>query len=227
MEQAVTQLGTLTYRAARRAGVAHFEELLLLNHSPASESWRIAPRYRIERLEDLGQFQRDAATPESMLEPAMARRLGDGRNHCFVARKNGTLAGYIWFAQRFIEAVHNRGAAKHSGVAIEFPETMVFLYKAWVLPEHRGQGLFGAMVGCSYNDWAAQGISSILTTTEVINQPVLSVCKKLGFTRLGRCFRIGIGRLYGGVSPHQTASRYGVTFGSRKETQTRCAVQPV
>jgi GNAT superfamily N-acetyltransferase len=209
-------MGALAYKVASRAGVASFNDLLLLDHPPDRSSWRIAPGYHIEPLDDLSQFHLDSATPDSMLEPSMAQRLNDGRNACFVARENGTLAGYIWFARRFIEASHNRGAAKHSGVAIQFPASLVFLYKAWVLPEHRGQGLFGALIGSSFDAWADHGISGILTTTEAINRPVHCVCRKLGFLRLGRYFRIGIGPLYCGISPHRTASPYGVTFGSRR-----------
>lgn len=215
LKRGLTAVAAAAYKAVSRAGVVHFTELLLLEYPPARATWRIAPGYAIEPLEDLSQFHLDSATPYSMLEPAMANRLNDGRNDCFVARKNGALAGYVWFARRFIEASHNRGTGKHSGLAIQFPTTLMFLYKAWVVPEHRGQGLFGALVGSSFETLAVHGISGILTTTEVINQPVLSTCRKLGFEGLGRSFRFGIGPLYCGISPHRTAWRRGVTLGSR------------
>ena len=154
-----------------------------------------------------------ATNTELGLNPLMAYRLLFGRDVCIGIRNAEGLLGYAWFALGSIEAENNRGAKPATGTAISFPAQMAFMYNVFILPKYRGQGLYAAMVAYAFVELNEFGVRQILVTTDWANNFGLKACYAMGFRRVGRMIRFGVGRAVLGWYP-RAARRLGVRCGN-------------
>ena len=126
-----------------------------------------------------------AADPAADLDLAMTERLQSGRDFCFGAFHGGRLANYSWYALETIEPEHGFGAG------LTFPLDTVYLYKAYTLPDYRGQQIHGAALQQAMQFFRQCGITQLIAIVEFANWASLRSHKKLGCQPAGRLLRIG------------------------------------
>jgi hypothetical protein len=126
---------------------------------------RIDPAFEIRLLEpyEVVEF---AADPANDLDVSLARRMTCGRDLCVAALDGDHLASYAWFALGSIEAPMHRGRTLRSGVAVSFPRSMAFIYKAFTRPEYRGRHLYPAVLAQGLHELSPRGVTQLLATAE-------------------------------------------------------------
>lgn len=201
---------TLGYKLAQRCLVLDITHLMVLDTSAVLSGNEIQATFRPL---DFGEVVAFARSTESELDFSVARRLCDNLDYCFAALVDGQLAGYCWLALDSIEAIQNRGDSDATGVALSFPEDVIFLYKALVNPRYRGQGVYTAMVRAAAQ-WAReeQGIRHLVSTADWTNYAALRSCRRQGLRSLGRIWRIGVPGCMFTFGPSK-AAQYGICFG--------------
>jgi GNAT superfamily N-acetyltransferase len=217
------KLSHLAYRIARRLGVFEIIQLSLLelppDRPPASgttagcrnrtgPSPTAPPRWQ-EKF-DFGWLTAEqlitlSQQAESGLEADLAEPLRRGRYRCLAAwdRRDQQLAGYLFLAWGGIEPEHNQGRRAGSAFGIALPPKHAFLFKAYVLPRHRGGGLYRGLLEQLREPLRQAGTLGVLATTEWINSAALKSIRRAGFRSLGYCWRYGIGRHVWGHYPRQ------------------------
>ncbi len=209
---------SLLYRAAQRVFVCDISQLMLLDRvqlrAPAVE-----PQFTF-RLLNAGEVARLAADRENELPVVFAERIQSGRDLCHAAFSGEHLAAYVWLAAQSIEAEHNSGRNRRSGVAVSFPADTVFVYKAFTRPEFRGHGLYSALLERSLHVLEARGVSRLVTTAEWNNHAALHVCRRLGFESLGTILRFACGPLAFTIKP-PLARQLNIRLGRSARVEAR------
>ncbi len=172
------------------------------------------------RLLSAGEVERLAADRENELSAALAERIHAGRDLCHAAFARQQLAAYVWLALGSIEAEHNSGRTRRSGVAVSFPADAAFVYKAFTRPEFRGHGLYAALLERSLSVLQSRGVSRLVTTADWTNRAALHVCRRLGFQVLGTILRLACGPLAITFKP-PTARRLGIRLGRSAHVDSR------
>ncbi len=155
-----------------------------------------------------------SAEPTNLLDESFAKRLEGGQHFCFAALSGEQLAAYAWFSLHSVEAECNRGKQKNTGVAIAYPNHVVFMYKGFTHPEFRGQGLYGTVNGLAVHDFSSRGITHILSTMDWSNVAARRSCFRLGFAELGLIHRWGWGRWMHTQAP-RSARSLGIRVGEK------------
>ena len=206
-------LSHLAYRIARRLCSLEISQLSLLELPPigpaaggtiprcwnrtgptTSEATRWQEKFDFGWLtpQQIGILSEQA---ESRFEPELLERLRSNRYRCMVARdrKSHRLAGHLLLAWGGIEPEHNRGFRAELGFGIALPPQFAFLFNAYVLRTHRGDGLYRALLEHIKEPLRQVGTEGVIATTEWINTAALRSIRRAGFSSLGRCCRYGVG----------------------------------
>lgn len=159
---------------------------------------------------------------ESGLEADLAEPLRSGRYRCLAAwdQTDRQLAGYLFLAWGGIEPEHNWGWRGEAGFGISLPPQHAFLFKAFVVPQFRGLGLYRAMLEQLKSTLRLAGTEGVLATTEWINTPALRSIRQAGFHSLGLCWRFGIGSSVWGYYP-KAGERLGMLCDPAPELLSR------
>ena len=211
---------TLAYRLTQRVLILDVTHLMVLDTSAVRCEDSVPATFRPLDYHEVVEFARD---PALKLDSSIAQRLCDNLDFCFAALIDGQLAGYYWLALDSIEAIHNRGDSDLSGVALSFPEDVIFAYKAFVHPGFRGQGVYTAMVRAAAQ-WAReeQGIRHLVSTADWTNYAARRSCHRQGLISLGRIWRIGRPRCMLTFGP-RVAEQYDIRLGDKARVTPRYA----
>ena len=198
------------YRVAQRLIVLDVEHLLLLDSLSSDKTSTRLPSIRVESLsrEDVERFSTD---PTTDLDQSMLERISMENNHCFAALQNGQLAGYAWFALGSIPPQHNRGGHPATGVGLQYPTHMAYMYKGFVLPPFRGNNLYGLIISEALQRLAEVGVKQLLSNVEWTNFAAKKSCFDLGYKSLGYVWRFGYPWKMMTVPP-DAASKLGISF---------------
>jgi len=125
-----------------------------------------AYHFRFLSAEEVRQF---GACAGSDMDSQMAEMIEQHEAHCFAALDSDQLAAYSWFASGHVAAKHNSGGSRFSGIGLLMPEDMVFLFKAFVLPQYRGHALNHWIFQKAGEEFARSNKKRIVTTTDWTN----------------------------------------------------------
>lgn len=203
-------LYSVAYRMAQRLLVLDVEHLLLLESpSPARSSTKLTD-VRVKSLTP-EEVKRFAADPESDLDVAMLERILLENNYCFAALHAGELAGYAWFALDSIPPEHNRGGHPATGVGLNYPQHMAYMYKGYVRPNYRGNNLYGLIISEALAQLADVGVTQLLSNVECTNFAAQKSCFDVGYRSLGYVWRIGYPWKMMTIPP-SSACQLGISF---------------
>lgn len=200
------------YRLCQRLMVLDVEHLMLLDTLSRDYS---APGLRGVVTRSLDPFEVDAfaANPDNDLDDTMLDRIALPNNYCFAAIDGDCLAGYAWFALESIPPEHNCGSHPLSGVGLSFPSHLAYMYKGFILPKYRGNGLYGFIISQAKKFLAEQGVTQLICNVDWTNYSAIRSCRSVGYTSLGYVWRFGIPLKMFTVPP-LSARRYGISFTS-------------
>ena len=196
------------YRVAQRLIVLDIQHLMRLDFVDLKEPARTS--ICIQRLSrtELHEMVRD---DDNDLDPATLDRIDVDNNYCFGAISDGDIVGYAWFAAKSIPAEHNRGNHPASGVGLQFPGNVAFMYKAFIMPEFRGRGIYRDLIyGASTELGRCHGVEELICTTDWTNYPMRNSCIRCGFATVGIICRFGLPKKMFTVFPGK-ARRYRIS----------------
>ncbi len=154
------------------------------------------------RLLSEAQILELCAEPTLDLAPAKARAAYSRGDVCAAAFIKSELAGYCWFAF---------SAAPHMDRAwIDFPSEVVYTYKSYVRPVHRGRGIAGALYRFADPLWLGRGRRRAMICVESHNLASIAAAKRAGFSSAGYAGYLGGARF--GSWRSRPAADYGLRF---------------
>ena len=142
------------------------------------------------------------AEPTLDLAPAKARAAYSRGDVCAAAFIKAELAGYCWFA--FSAAPHMDSAW------IDFPAEVVYTYKSYVRPVHRGRGIAGALYRFADPLWLGRGRRRAMICVESHNLASIAAARRAGFSPAGYAGYLCGARF--GVWRTRPAAAYGLRF---------------
>ena len=128
------------------------------------------------------------------IDATMAEFANNREIRCFAALEEDRLAGYIWIASGRVAAEHNTGGKRFAGIGVNLPTHVVYLFKAFVVPEHRGQSLNHWLVNKAAHQLVDEKVTHIVTTTEWTNKGFQKSAKKIGFVKCGHTAEWVVGK---------------------------------
>lgn len=167
-------LDGVLHQAGRRAGL----HVLRVFSRPLRGAARGAPPPGLE-LRPLGVEELVAHSREPGLElrEAMIREAYARGDRCLGALDAGALAGYVWFAYR---------SAPHvDGISVSVPPHVVYRFKAFVRPSHRGRGIAAALYDMADPHVARPGRDTVVDCVAPQNRPSVAATLKSGSLPLG------------------------------------------
>ena len=96
----------------------------------------------------------------------------------FVAESEGGIIGYAW-ARAGAMHVFCRRPLEYFELA-ELPEGVCYTNNSYVLPSHRGRGVFQALLSFQYRDRRAAGFTAVTNLIESVNLDSLAAHRRLG-----------------------------------------------
>jgi len=127
-----------------------------------------------------------------LLDPVMDFSDGEANRlwascECIGAFSGDSLVGYAWHATGLIGAYLNTAGPPFKGCAMKLSKDTHYLFKVFVHPEHRGQGINVAMCERLSEDLEHQGCRQLITLTEWNNRAFRSSVEPMGFRAIGHC----------------------------------------
>jgi hypothetical protein len=122
---------------------------------------------------------------DSDMKSLLAEMVEHREAQCFAALDLEQLAAYSWFATGQVAAVHNSGGGPFSGIGLNMPENMVYLFNAFVLPRYRGKSLNNWVFQKAGEEFSRDGKKWIVTTTEWTNKAFQKSASRGGFVQRG------------------------------------------
>ena len=105
---------------------------------------------------------------------------------CFAALDGNVLLGYAWVAEGTVAPEHNTGGERYKGLGLELEPHVSYLFKCFVLPEHRGRGINQQVLWHLSQQLMDEGKQKLVTTTSWVNRAFQSSSRRIGFKRIGR-----------------------------------------
>ncbi len=183
----------LAYRVLRRVAIANISQI---SYSPIDNIPRtITPNgyeIRLCSSEQLRMY-------ESQLEHAIPAQdfamLGTGQAKCFAAFQSDSLAGLAWVAFGDIPGEMNHDGKPETGLPIHLAEDSAFIFNVLVLPAHRGQRLYAAIISKMADALQSSSIRTLVVTTEGSNQNALRAVEQMQFRKAGQASLFQLGPL--------------------------------
>ena len=210
------QFGTISalhfalYRVCQRVMVLDVEHLMLRDASGREHQPSRLPNVSVRSL-IADEVQVFAENSETDLSCDMVKRVELENNYCFAAIHENALAGYAWFALESIPPEHNRGSHPATGVGLSFPPHMAYMYKGFILPTYRGNGLYGHIIAGAAKALGEVGVRQLLCNVDWTNYPAIRSCRSVGYRSLGYVWRLGYPRKMLTLPPRD-ARQLGISF---------------
>ena len=170
-------------RAVNRLFPLDISQVLLLNLCDATEPKRELSgcTFRFLSSQEVASFSsNEAADLGSEMHTVV-----DERNRCYAALKEGCLLGYAWIATGNIAPEHNSAGHRFAGIGMDLAADNSYLFKCFVLPEHRGQGINHHLLWRLSELLKNEGHCKIVTITSWTNFAFQASSKRTGFERIG------------------------------------------
>jgi len=116
---------------------------------------------------------------DEFLDDALAK--GD---ECYALLRNEKLACYSWYS--------TQPTVASDGLSIHFNPAFVYGYKAFTLPDFRGQRLHAIEVSRAMQAYLARGFRGTIAYVESHNFASLRSCYRMGYRDAGRALALGI-----------------------------------
>ena len=174
-------------KLTRKLTSLEISRLLILSKPPATEICDLNIRFV-----DVNQYRCLATQEKNNLKPELAGRLNSGNDRCLVASRDGQVVAHAWFAIDSIEAEHNHSGDPRSGVALEFPEDVAFLYNLHVQWTTRSDEVVDHLLSVAWNTLSVHSVRRILTSTDWLDHTRLQQFESAGFRKLGLVYRFGL-----------------------------------
>jgi len=126
-----------------------------------------------------------AKMPEYELDESVVNSIDSSSVECVAALQDGQLAGYMFFCKSPVAPQRNSGGSAFTGIGLEFPDNVRYLYKVLVIPEFRGKRIASSMLQFSKQYFCSQSIYYIVTTTDWTNSAFLQTTRSVGFNIVG------------------------------------------
>jgi hypothetical protein len=117
---------------------------------------------------------------DEFLDDALAK--GD---ECYAVLDGAKLACYSWYS--------SKPTVASDGLSIHFNPAFVYGYKAFTLPDYRGQRLHAIEVSRALEAYLARGFRGTIAYVESHNFASLRSCYRMGYRDVGRTLALGIG----------------------------------
>jgi GNAT superfamily N-acetyltransferase len=144
-----------------------------------------------------------AEMDDAFIDEALAR--GD---RCYGALLGDAVASFAWYATRPTPIDDER--------CVHFGDDLVYMYKAFTLPEHRGQGLHAASVTHALAAYAREGYRGLVCYIESTNFSSVRAHHRIGFRDFGQILCLKVGTRFLVVESDGCSS-----YGFRIETRAR------
>jgi GNAT superfamily N-acetyltransferase len=141
--------------------------------------------------------------PGLELREAMIRESYARGGRCVGALDAGALVGYVWFAY---------DTAPHvDGISVQVPAHVVYRFKAFVLPSHRGRGIAAALYDMADPHVGRPGRDTIVDCVAPQNRPSVAATLRSGSRPLGA---LAYWRAAGGFASFHSSAvrRLGLRF---------------
>ncbi len=130
----------------------------------------------------------------------------------FAVFDGDSLVSFLWTAIENIPGAINHDGHLATQLPLYLPDGMGYVFSVYVMPNHRGQRLYGAMISELSNRLRSEGFRSLMLTTEGSNYRALRSVQRMGFRLLGRSMLFGIGTRTWAKYPSQPLPG-GIQFG--------------
>ena len=104
---------------------------------------------------------------------------------CFGALADEQLLGYCWLADGHVAPEHNSGGQPFLGFGLQLEPSVSYLFKCFVLPSHRGQGINRQLLWQLTRALINEDKYKLVTTTSWVNRAFQSSSRRVGFTKIG------------------------------------------
>jgi len=126
-----------------------------------------------------------AADPAADMGDRMQHIMREQNIRCYAAFRDNTLLGYSWIADGNALPEHNHGGHQFTGMGLELEPHASFLFKCFVLPEHRGQGVNKHLLWGLTEILATENKDRLITTTSWKNKIFQHSSRRVGFQKIG------------------------------------------
>lgn len=139
---------------------------------------------------------------EEMSEAFVDHALARG-HRCFGATRGGEVASFAWYA--------TDPTPVDEGLEVSFAPDLLYMYKAYTAPQHRGRRLHAACVTRALDAYARAGVRAMLCYVEAQNFRSLRAHRAAGYAEFGRIVTVELEGRYL-VHESEGCRRYGVTL---------------
>lgn len=179
----LTKTKSIIYRAARKFIVVNKSHFFAMDgfsdvvcSSDLSDRFHFASFDKTDRM----NARITAFAGESLLY------LLDGKNAiCTVAFEDTHPIAFAWWAFGKIPAELNHDGDPLTGLPLQMPPDMAYLFNVFVRQEYRGQRLYPNLIRHSERVLNEKGIRRITLATEYTNRPALRSVERMGFYPIG------------------------------------------
>jgi ribosomal protein S18 acetylase RimI-like enzyme len=159
---------------ARRGGVHLYE--VFQRRLDGAAPLPFPPGYEPVALSQAEVLAACAGTELRLSEPSVRAAYAAG-GVCVGVRHAGALVGYVWFALQ--------AAPDVAGVWVKVPPSVVYRYKALVLPEHRGKGIAPALYRFADHLFEGMGREAVVNCIATHNFASAAASLRSGAKTLG------------------------------------------
>jgi ribosomal protein S18 acetylase RimI-like enzyme len=189
----LTLIRYLPYRVIRKIGTADISHVFGVECSQLRNTALPAP-FRFAQL-NVEELRALIGQHPQLFDESQVRQLTIERINCFAIFNGQIVAAFAWLATGNIPAEFNHNGDLLAGLPIEMPDDTGYIYNVFVMPEYRGQRLYGALVTGLAHFVLDRGITRLLLTTDTTNHSSLRAVRRMGFQDLGRAWLFRLGRL--------------------------------
>lgn len=137
---------------------------------------------RFLTLDEVARYSLDHAAD---LDDKMHQHMQQQHLRCFGALAGEQLLGYCWVADGHVSPEHNSGGHPFSGFGLQLEPSASYLFKCFVLPDHRGQRINQQLAWQLAQTLIHEGKSELIATTSWVNWAFQSSSRQVGFTKIG------------------------------------------
>ena len=173
------------YKNINRLTPCDITRVLLLDLQ-ASQIVKPDPKLEIKQLSaaDVAVLARDSE--QNQITDAIATDMQTLQMDFYAAYRHGDeLAGYLLAGQGEIPAHHNSGGTPHYGIGLSLPNGVSYIFKCFVLPHMRGEGVLTHLLEAVKSELLGAGTTHLITTTDWTNKPALLSFERAGFEPFG------------------------------------------
>lgn len=215
------QIRYLPYRVARRIGTADISRVFGI----ATSDLQVVPledQYSFAEITSQNFGELIKGYPQ-FFSDAQATELACDNIFCFATFHNNKVAAFAWLATGDVAAEFNHNGDLQAGLPVFLPPDTGFVYNVFVMPDHRGRRLYGAVMRELAGLMNERGVTRLILTTDATNTSSLKALHRMGFQALGTAWLVRVGPFSMArypSSPVFGAVHFGKYTGDRRSRQS-------